>query len=393
MIKKVIKFPLKMKNGAEVRSLEELRENADIESIMQYYFSGKLSRWCRAFGITEIADGIEENNLSFVRKIMSDLGVTIPEEKIQEYVSNNFGTNANEGSLQITADIEEEPVKETKGIKEELQQLLIEEQSIYLSDYVIEVLPVWNDKGKIEKNRVIITNEKTEQYSRFSFLNEEREDYNEELYKKDLNGKIAYAIKEMKKSQTVYEKRSSITSTKYSSLKKGEVFEFGKYDGKILKWRVLDTGSDSIYVLCETIICDKEFDDSEDYTNDWSQSTLRKWLNEEFYKSAFDNKEKECIKETNSDKVTLLSIEDILSEKEWKNEEEWLDDDDIEYFNSIRAKGLISKQDRSLGSDWWLRSAYPDYSDYAWHVCSDGSLGGDYVDYTYGVRPALNLKL
>ncbi len=367
MVVRNIKFPLKMQNGAEVRSLEELRENADVESIMKYYSNGKLKKWCKAFGMNEIAEEIPEINKGYVRKILNMLGVEITEEKIEEYISKNFGNNSDDSVLQITADIEEEPVKETKGIKEELQQLLIEEQSINLSDYVIEVLPVWNDKGKIEKNRVIITNEKTEQYSRFSFLNEEREDYNEELYKKDLNEKIAYAIKEMKKSQTVYEKRSSITSTKYSSLKKGEVFEFGKYDGKILKWRVLDTGSDSIYVLCETKICDKQFEDSGRRSNDWSQSPIRKWLNEEFYKGSFDNEEKECIKEVNSDKVTLLSKEE--------------------------AEKLMTQQERSLGSIWWLRSAYPIFSYYAWSVYSDGSLNNLDVKYTLGVRPALNLKL
>ncbi len=355
MVVRNIKFPLKMQNGAEVRSLEELRENADVESIMKYYSNGKLKKWCKAFGMNEIAEEIPEINKEYVRKILNTLGVEITEEKIEEYISKNFGNNSDDSVL-----------KETKGIKEEIQTL-IKDQTIKLDDYIIEVLPVWNDKGKIEKNRVIITNEKTEQYSRFSFLNEERDDYNEELYKKDLNEKIAYVIKGMNKNQTELDKRSSIRSTKYSSLKKGEVFEFGKYEGKPLKWRVLDIGSDSIYVLCETKICEKEFDESGRDSNNWSQSTIRKWLNEEFYKGSFDNEEKECIKEVNSDKVTLLSKEE--------------------------AEKLMTQQERSLGSGWWLRSARPNSSGSAWRVYSDGSLLDVGVYHTYGVRPALNLKL
>ena len=42
---KKIKFPLIMKNGAEVRDIEQLREDFDMESILQYYSNGKLRRW------------------------------------------------------------------------------------------------------------------------------------------------------------------------------------------------------------------------------------------------------------------------------------------------------------------------------------------------------------
>ena len=42
---KRIKFPLVMKNGKEVRDIEALRENFDIESTAEYYSNGKLERW------------------------------------------------------------------------------------------------------------------------------------------------------------------------------------------------------------------------------------------------------------------------------------------------------------------------------------------------------------
>lgn len=42
---RIIRFPLIMKNGAEVRTLEELRENFDLESILGYFTDGKLKTW------------------------------------------------------------------------------------------------------------------------------------------------------------------------------------------------------------------------------------------------------------------------------------------------------------------------------------------------------------
>ena len=40
-----IRFPLRMKNGAEVRSLDELRDNFDLESVLGYFTDGKLQTW------------------------------------------------------------------------------------------------------------------------------------------------------------------------------------------------------------------------------------------------------------------------------------------------------------------------------------------------------------
>lgn len=40
-----IRFPLKMKNGAEVRTLDELKENFDLESVLGYFMDGKLATW------------------------------------------------------------------------------------------------------------------------------------------------------------------------------------------------------------------------------------------------------------------------------------------------------------------------------------------------------------
>lgn len=42
---KKIRFPLKLSEGAEVRTLDELREHFDLEAVLGYYASGKLLTW------------------------------------------------------------------------------------------------------------------------------------------------------------------------------------------------------------------------------------------------------------------------------------------------------------------------------------------------------------
>ncbi|MDY3909448.1 MAG: hypothetical protein SOZ48_06930 [Eubacterium sp.] len=42
---KKIKFPLEMKDGVQVRTIEELKENFDIEKAMEYLLDGKLQTW------------------------------------------------------------------------------------------------------------------------------------------------------------------------------------------------------------------------------------------------------------------------------------------------------------------------------------------------------------
>ena len=50
---KLIRFPLKLADGTEARSLEELREHGDVESVLKHYREGTLARWLRAFGQQE----------------------------------------------------------------------------------------------------------------------------------------------------------------------------------------------------------------------------------------------------------------------------------------------------------------------------------------------------
>ncbi|GIW48835.1 MAG: hypothetical protein KatS3mg079_311 [Caloramator sp.] len=53
-----VKFPLEMKEGVLVRTIEELKENFDINKIIGYYIDGKLVKWLEDRGYQEELDKI-----------------------------------------------------------------------------------------------------------------------------------------------------------------------------------------------------------------------------------------------------------------------------------------------------------------------------------------------
>lgn len=57
---KKIRFPLEMDNGAEARTLDELREHFSMEKVVLYYSEGKLLRWLRNNYLDEEAEAISE---------------------------------------------------------------------------------------------------------------------------------------------------------------------------------------------------------------------------------------------------------------------------------------------------------------------------------------------
>lgn len=204
--------------------------------------------------------------------------------------------------------------------------------------------------------------------------------------------------------------------TENSNIKIGDYVRFGKYydiveDDEVKKvpivWRVLDIEDGYCLLLSKDILKTMPYNFAWNPTN-WKESNIRIWLNYDFYDSAFDNKEKELIKQVftenlgNSafnlsqdykthDNVFLLSIEEIMKYNTYNK--------DFITLGTKYAKreGLwISKYLSSVGySVWWLRSPGRSTS-FAAIMHADGSigLGGDGVATKgNGVRPSMWVKL
>ncbi|MBO5371555.1 MAG: CAP domain-containing protein [Lachnospiraceae bacterium] len=108
---------------------------------------------------------------------------------------------------------------------------------------------------------------------------------------------------------------------------------FGEYEGKSLNWRVLEVEDNYAYILSENIITEKAFHDVLEGTN-WENCTLRSWLNNEFYTTAFTEEQQNAIitsyirgdehgyegkegwteEESIQDKIFLLSYADVRNQ-------------------------------------------------------------------------------
>ena len=116
----------------------------------------------------------------------------------------------------------------------------------------------------------------------------------------------------------------------------GSEITFGNYAGEDIVWIVLDETENGLFLLSKYAIETKDYNDKNENTT-WEKSSLRKWLNGDFYESAFNLDEKKSIKlsyiqnsdnsesgadggKDTEDRVFLLSIDE--AERFFKTDEE-----------------------------------------------------------------------
>ncbi|MCR5783935.1 MAG: dockerin type I repeat-containing protein [Clostridia bacterium] len=198
-----------------------------------------------------------------------------------------------------------------------------------------------------------------------------------------------------------------------------------------LVWRVLDPSSGLI--MCEKLIDSQPFNNvyyhndtdgenysDKDYTHfasNWAYSSLRAWLNDDFYNTAFDA-EKNCIEKTElsspssmdrvydagstTDKVFLLSRSDVMNESYgFSSSSNNGEDTNRTAFGTDYAKcqGLFVSTARGYyytGASYW-RLRTPGYRDGVSTVYVEGYVSSSTTDGTYsrhyGIRPALKVDL
>ena len=76
------------------------------------------------------------------------------------------------------------------------------------------------------------------------------------------------------------------------SAEKADIVTYGNYD-----WKVLAVDEQKVLLVCNEFVAIKKFDESGKKVT-WEDSTIRKWLNAEFYDKSFNRYEKNCIVES-----------------------------------------------------------------------------------------------
>lgn len=136
---KIIKFPLKMADGAQVKTIEELRGHFDLADVIRYYHDGRLCKWLKAWYYDEEADRVEQLDScseDFKKDLCDILGVPYLEDRFSNVDINDISKKNErlERLKQFTADDRIlESVENVAFTQEEMMVLLGKgERVIYL---------------------------------------------------------------------------------------------------------------------------------------------------------------------------------------------------------------------------------------------------------------------
>lgn len=171
----------------------------------------------------------------------------------------------------------------------------------------------------------------------------------------------------------------------------------GKWDGNPIEWIVLKEESFGTLVLSNDILFSRKFDDS---TTDWSQSDICKYLNNDFYNTAFTESEKKVIinsKITDNDNIS--EIKENYKKRGWSTDFADVSIStckcDVFLLSLIEANSLLTQKEVQISYHWWLRTIhlYKDcYNSRVLGINTDGNLYNAPVTNVYGIRPAMWIR-
>ena len=208
---------------------------------------------------------------------------------------------------------------------------------------------------------------------------------------------------------------SQIAEKIFGDVKIGDEVRFGRFydyvdDENIEKtpiaWKVLDQIKDFSLLISKDILKTMPYNYSWSPTN-WKDSSVRLWLNYDFYDIAFNEEEKRLIKRITTANIgnAVYSVKDIFQTKDYIfllsiEEAKKYHSSDKDFMvkgtkYAIREGLWISRYISSNGySVWWLRSPGKSLSSAAIiHAAGSIGIGGDGVATRgNGVRPCMWVK-
>ena len=166
----------------------------------------------------------------------------------------------------------------------------------------------------------------------------------------------------------------------------GSTITFGNYNGKPIEWYIMDKNPDQhLVMLLAMDVLERRPYHTEDEDITWEQSTIRSWLNNDFFESAFTSEEKAKI---NKSIVGITPGNDLIEDYVFLLDTTW-----------VRVLPKYTSETDNMctkihcTSSWWLRSQGLRPS-MAAVVSQNGRINtdGSGVSFEKGVRPALRIN-
>lgn len=213
---------------------------------------------------------------------------------------------------------------------------------------------------------------------------------------------------------------SSSSSNGYQSTNGYFTYEAYWFKYEPIKWQILEEKNGKAFLFCDIAIDSQNYyinsnshtvNGNTVYANNYAYSTIRSWLNDNFYNTAFSDLQKELVQ-------TTLVDNSVSSTGYSSNSYACADTNDKVFlmsYKEVTSYGLTSSSRQRKSTDyaksqgcwastssgyvgncwWWLRSPYNFSSRYARGIYLDGDVS-DYYDVGstyYGVVPALWIAL
>lgn len=169
------------------------------------------------------------------------------------------------------------------------------------------------------------------------------------------------------------------------NLNVGDDVDFGVYNGRIIKWKVLTIHEHEAILITNSTVCKMPYHQPGSQIT-WRDCSLRKWLNNDFINSSFTEVERSRI---------MPSVLNNDNNPKYKTLGGTPTTDKIFLLSINEAKTLFANnQARSVFSDWWLRTP-GNYPNRAAYVVYGGSIctRGDDNKLDGGVRPAMYIRV
>ena len=387
---KKIKLPLEMANGAMVRTIDELKENWDLEKVVEHFVTGKLTTWLNDRYYTDLAEKVEN----------------LPKDgdgrKLQQALCRVFEVPCEELELDI------DEIAERKRRQDLLRQYTSDDEVLKNIDHV-----AFNQ----EDLAYLLDDEIAEIYL---FNNKFTIPLDIEGKKYVGVGDNAVAEIRSKKPVNFAERGIEFSNVKfdekYASIHKvvpekpkftakvGDIIKLGEWHSDPIEWQVLEVKDGKALLLSKYALACRKYHNTYDSIT-WENCDLRKWLNGEFFQKAFKGDAAKCVVESDvpahynpnystdpgndtKDKVFLLSVKEVL--QYFKTDEERV----CMPLPFVKSEGAYVDEDNGA-CRWWLRS--PGSDAYVAAVVDDGgsvfSDGYTVHSYIFVVHSALWVDL